>query len=102
MSVLIKITPQSDPELNIDLDGEKEQLLLLVKGSDDAIIASLDMEKSSDYPVLKKNMKSLFKGGMRIMMLAYKQINRGWYNKWQEKYHQLKEIGDIERIQEHE
>lgn len=48
MSVIIKMERTGINNLDYDIDGEKSDILVLTKGSDDVVLKCLDVEKSPD------------------------------------------------------
>lgn len=50
MSVIVKMQKENDEDLDIDLKGEDEEILVLTKGSDDVVLNDLDVGKSPDLP----------------------------------------------------
>ena len=74
MSVIMKMKKKNDDFLDMDLEGEDEKIFVLTKGSDDVVINDLNIEKSPDLPLVKKQIKILSSQGFRVLILAMKEL----------------------------
>lgn len=52
---------------------------MFVKGADDVISTKLDLGRSPDLHVIKRNIDKLSRKGLRIFMIAYKKIDEGYW-----------------------
>ena len=75
---------------------------MFVKGADDVILNKLDLGRSPDLNVIKKNIDKLSRKGLRIFMIAYKKISENDWRQWKNEYEEIKLTNDKEKQKDHE